>query len=58
MRVARGVPPPRPQPDVNLFMQGPKLVADLDLGLTADLFTDARPGSAEAEVYRAYIPVP
>jgi hypothetical protein len=46
-------------------MQLPKLVADLDLGLAADLLPDARPGRAEAKIYRpdqaqfsAYLTVP
>jgi hypothetical protein len=30
-------------------MQFPELVANLDLGLAADLFTDARPGGAKAK---------
>jgi hypothetical protein len=41
-RVAHGVPPPRPQPDVHFLMQFPKLVANFDLGATADLLADAR----------------
>jgi hypothetical protein len=43
-RVAHGVP----QPDVDLLRQFLELVADLDLGLAADLLTDTRPGRAKA----------
>jgi energy-coupling factor transporter ATP-binding protein EcfA2 len=45
-------------PGVCLLMQFPKLVADLDLGLAADLLTDARPGRAKAKVYCADVPTP
>jgi hypothetical protein len=36
----------------------PELAADLDLGLAADLLTDARPGRAKAKVYRPDVPLP
>jgi hypothetical protein len=57
-RVAHCVSPPRPQPNIDLFMQFPKLVANLDLGLAADLLTDARPNRAEAKVRRADVLLP
>jgi hypothetical protein len=57
-RVAHGVPPPRPESDVQFLMQFPKLVANLNLGATADLLTDARPGRTEPEVHRPDVPVP
>jgi hypothetical protein len=46
--VAHGVPPPGPQPGVQLLAEFPELVADLDLGLAAGLLADGRPGRAKA----------
>jgi hypothetical protein len=57
-RVAHGVPPSWPQPEVQLLVEFLELVADLDLGLAADLLADARRVRVKVKVYSPDISFP